>query len=69
MKARGTVVASLTSGLPSSRAGLVTGSWMSPQHEPDQTVCEVRACVRTHPVCISQNPIRTSDNVKKKTDG
>lgn len=65
MKARGIVVASLTSGSPSSRAGLVTGNGMSPQCEPDQTPCEVSVCVpvRAH---ISQNHIRTPDNVKKE---
>lgn len=65
MKARGIVVASLTSGSPSSREGLVTGNGMSPQCEPDQTPCEVSVCVpvRAH---ISQNHIRTPDNVKKK---
>lgn len=64
MKACGIVLAALTSGSPSSRVGLVTGSRMSPQCEPDQTPCEVR--VRAHTsACISQNPIATPDRVKK----
>lgn len=68
MKARGIVVASLTSGSPSSRAGLVTGSGMSPRREPDQTACEVRARAHTHLCASARNPIRTPDNVRK-TDG
>lgn len=61
MKACGIVVASLTSGSPCSRAGLVTNSGMSPQREPDQTQREASARSRAR---ISQNPIRKPDNVK-----
>lgn len=48
MKASGIVVVSLTSGSPSSRVGLVTGSRMSRRCQPDQTPCEVHAWAHTH---------------------
>ena len=71
MKACGIVVASLTSGSPSSRARLVTGSRMSPQREPDQTPCEVRARAATRPrtrLCVSAG-ILLENQIMSKTDG
>lgn len=67
MKACGIVVASLTSGSPSSRAGLVTGSGMSPRREPDQTPCEVSA--RAHTSACASAKILLENLIMSKADG